>query len=394
VHTSRTTTPKNGLRPMLEALEGREMMSVTAVTLSAGTLHVVADGGNDYVEIRQMIGRTGPGQTVTVRDKTATANNVWAFNASGVQRIVVETNGGNDRVDSNAVAPTQVWGGEGADLIVTGGGKDEIIAGGGNDTVFAGGGNDTVSGHGGDDLLAGGAGNDSLYGHGGTNRLLGDSGNDSLFAGSRSDTVDGGVGYDYLDLFAGQHVAVNGESTRIGVPQGQPQTDGWSCGPNSGSRFLRSYGINVSYNTLRSQVQENNAVSKFHLGTLPATLRNVLSNHKSDVSLERGASRDRVLQLLGQGKPVIALVAVKKVDIEKFGIKVGTYGLLHYVVLNGYDQASETIRYVDTDGTAKTWTFSQFSKRSNWVDYFTGIPGNAMQESLRALGMRNQTIIF
>lgn len=381
--------PTNRLRSAVEALEGRDLMSVTAVSLTAGTLTVLANDTRDDVEIRQWALK--PNSKLTVKDKIA--NQVWSFDPAKVQRIVVHLNGGHDRLDSNAPDPTQVFGGEGNDRIVTGAGNDQIDAGAGNDTVIAGAGNDVIYGQAGNDFLSGGAGNDRLFGGIGTNILLGDAGNDSLFAGSRADVVDGRTGYDTLSLFAGQALAVNGENVTISVPQDQPQTDNWSCGPNSGSRFLRSYGINVSYNTLRSQVQENNLVSKFQLGTLPATLKNVLKNYKSDVKLETGASRDHVLELLAKGKPVIALVAVKKVDIEKFGIKVGTYGLLHYVVLNGFDQATQTIRYVDTDGVAKTWSYSEFTKRSNWVDYFTGT-GNVYQETLRGLGMRNKTIIF
>jgi len=359
-------------RLALQPLEGRDLMSVTSVTLTAGTLQVTADNAADNIEIRQVI--HGHGSSVTVSDKTSPTNASWSFNAGSVQRIVVKTNGGNDRVDSTAAKPTTVWGGDGNDLILTGNGSDSLYGGAGNDSVY------------------GGAGNDRIYGDAGVNQLRGESGNDSLFAGSRMDVVDGGVGVDYLELFAGQAVAVGGENVKIRVPQDQPQTDGWSCGPNSGSRLLRSFGIDVSYSTLRSQVQENNLLSKFHLGTLPTTLRNVVKNYKSDVTLETGASRDHVLQLLAQGKPVIALVAIKKVDIQKFGVKVGTYGLLHYVVLNGFDQATGTIRYVDTTGEAKTWSFAEFSKRSSWVDYFTGV-GAPMKETLHALGMRNQTIL-
>jgi hypothetical protein len=285
------------------------------------------------------------------------------------------------------------WGGDGDDQIITGSGADEIHGGNGNDVVCAGGGNDVVFGDAGNDVLHGMGGNDKLVGGSGTNQLLGEAGDDSLFAGARADLVDGGFGYDYLDLFAGQALAANGENVKISVPQDQPQTDGWSCGPNSGSRYLRSYGINVSYSTLRSQIQEDAALSKFHLGTLPTNLRDLLKHYKSDVSLETGASRDRVLQLLAQGKPVIGLVAVEKIDIEKFGVKVGTYANLHYMVFNGFDQATGTIRFIDTNGATGTWTYDQFSKHSNWVDYFTGA-GDAMQESLHVLGMRNQTILY
>src|SRR5262245_11326244 len=134
-------------------------MSVTSVTLGAGTLSVIADGAADDIEIRQQIPKVGTavGTTVKVTDKTAAANNVWSFNASAVQRILVQTNGGNDRVVSNAAAPVRVFAGDGNDQITTGGGGDQIDVGAGNDTVSAGGGNDVVFGQAGDDFLAGGA---------------------------------------------------------------------------------------------------------------------------------------------------------------------------------------------------------------------------------------------
>jgi Ca2+-binding RTX toxin-like protein len=391
VRTSRPTSQTNRLRSTLEALETRDVASVTSVTLAAGTLRVVGDNAADFVEIRQLNGRIG--QTVTVKDKTASPNTTWTFNAAAVQRIVVDLKGGADRLDSTAAKPTQVWGGDGNDYIVTGAGADEIDAGAGDDYVEARGGHDTLYGRHGEDALIGGAGNDRAFGHEGYNVLAGESGNDSLYAGSRADAVIGGEGYDHLEVFSGQSVCTGGESVTIAMPTDQPQTDGWSCGPNSGSRFLRSYGINVSYQTLRSQVAQDFRLSQFHLGTLPTNLRDAIKQHKSDVKLQTGASRADVLEQLGKGKPVIALVAVKKVDIEKLGIKVGTYGLLHYVVLTGYDQATETIRYVDTTGENKTWSYAEFSKRSNWVDYFTGA-GNVAQESLRVMGMRNKTIIY
>jgi hypothetical protein len=354
---------------------------------------VTADDRNDVVEIRQL--GLGAAQTVKVTDKAATPNTAWTFNAAAVQRIVVDLKGGSDRLDSTATKPTQVSGGDGNDYIVTGAGADQIDAGAGDDYVDARAGQDTLYGRAGNDALVGGFGNDRIFGEAGVNLLIGQAGNDSLFAGTRADGVYGGDGYDHLEVFSGQSVCTGGEIVRIAMPTDQPQTDGWSCGPNSGSRLLRSYGINVSYQTLRSQIAENNALSKFHLGTLPTNLRDAIKNHKSDVKLETGASRDRVLQLLGQGKPVIALVAVKKVDIKDpvFGTQIGTYGLLHYVVLTGYDQATQTIRYTDTTGEAKTWSYAEFSKRSNWVDYFTGT-GNAAQETLRVMGLRNKTILF
>src|SRR5262245_54401759 len=131
-------------RLALQPLEGRDLMSVTSVTLTAGTLQVTADNAADNIEIRQVI--HGHGSSVTVSDKTSPTNASWSFNAGSVQRIVVKTNGGNDRVDSTAAKPTTVWGGDGNDLILTGNGSDSLYGGAGNDSVYGGAGNDRIYG--------------------------------------------------------------------------------------------------------------------------------------------------------------------------------------------------------------------------------------------------------
>src|SRR5262245_33638477 len=124
MRSHKNTTQKHKAHLTLESLESRDLMSVTSVALSAGILKVVANSGADNIEIRQVTQTTG--SQVTVKDKTMAANNVWSFNAASVQKIVVEMNAGNDRLDSNAAKPTVVWGGDGDDFILTGMSNDEI----------------------------------------------------------------------------------------------------------------------------------------------------------------------------------------------------------------------------------------------------------------------------
>jgi hypothetical protein len=448
------TSPTRRRRPTksvfrVEALEKREVMSASA-TLDAGTLRVIGDSANDDIEISVstpdiiLLANLGS-PVVTVKDLTRPNNNTFTFDRASVLRIEVDPQAGNDRVVSNVDVPTTVRAGDGNDFVMTGAaddlilggagndnldggdGNDNVQGGAGNDTLGGGNGNDVVIGGDGDDVLTGwfgddrlegGVGNDTLNGGAGDDTLLGgdatinsgqiirnalngEAGNDRLFSLSRNDNLDGGDGYDTLsipaaNILAGRTVR-NGEDVRIAVPTDQPQNDRWSCGPNSASRFLRAHGgipdaepFVPSYKRVRSRVKENSLLSRFRLGTLPNTLRNVTRIWKPDTVLEKQSNLSRVLDLLGSGKPVIALVAVgtKSLSIG------GKIGLLHYIVLNGFDQASQTIRFVNTNGAQETWTFAEFDKNWKWFDHFTGVLGEAAQKVVEGLGLRKRTILF
>jgi len=140
----------------MEALEAREMPSVTAV-LNGDTLSVTGDAARDRVTIRNDAG------TLIV---TETNCEIARFNAASVARIEVQTGGGADRVifaDSVTQPAT----------IGTGDGNDKIKGGSGNDTIN------------------GGAGVDLLLGQGGTNQLNGGAGADKLPRVGFTDTTDG-----------------------------------------------------------------------------------------------------------------------------------------------------------------------------------------------------------
>jgi len=247
--------------------------------------------------------------------------------------------------------------------------------------------------------LRGGGGNDHLAGNAATvTTLHGESGVDELRAGNRRDALYGGsnlyssgaTGSDRLFVFAGQAVVNGGETVRIRVPTDQPQNDGWSCGPNSASRLLRAYGQNVSYAQARSFTRhDGNLVSWATLGTPPSALLDTLRHWKPDSSKEERSNLQRVIDLLKQSKPVIALVSLRKKSI--FG---GSVGVLHYVVLSGVDTAAQRLHYVDTDGVAKSWTYAQFEAKWTWADDFSGVTGEIAQGGVELLGLRQRTILF
>jgi hypothetical protein len=391
-NTRRPARPRT-FAPRVEALEQRDLLAITAATLTGGVLHVTTDNANNNVEIREttpiiiLLASPGGGavpssSVITVKDLTRPTDTPHTFNRSDVQRIEVDLGAGDDHLVCDATAPLIVRAGAGNDFIETGPGDATIFCGDGDDTVHAGDGNNVVLGEAGADVLVGGNGKDVLNGGDSvsSNQLFGKGGDDTLFSSSRNDVVDGGDGRDTFFIVAGTASVQNGENVTIAVDGTQPQTDGFSCGPNSGSRLLRSYGFDVSYNTLRRKVRAESFLFRMHLGTRPIVLNKVMRGFKSDFSLHTEATLDAVLDRLGSGNPVIPLIAPSKRN-------------LHYVVLNGFDLDNQTLQFVGTNGFTKTVSFAEFNHQWNWTNLFTGIVGRLERVVLKAAGLRNRTFL-
>ncbi len=82
---------------------------------------------------------------------------------SGVTRIRVDAEGGNDTISFAGVTTIPTWtdAGAGNDTVTGGGGADQIYLGAGTDTADGGAGDDLIAGGAGEDLIQGGAGNDN-----------------------------------------------------------------------------------------------------------------------------------------------------------------------------------------------------------------------------------------
>ena len=299
---------------------------------------------------------------------------------------------GDDLLDGGRGDDT-LRGSAGNDKLYGGDGNDFLAGSNGNDTLLGGFGNDFLAGGEGDDSLSGGVGNDCILGFFGNDVLHGDQGDDLLDGGPGTDTMDGGIGYDQLFADMGNETLANGEHVEITVPAFSPQTDDWSCGPNSAARLLQSYGINVSYEQLRAEAQTENFVSYFGLGTPPPSLLTIMQWHKPDMHLASGATFQDVLDRLGEGRPVIALIGWGELHIPapvpwnplNFDTAPAN---LHYICLTGFDQATSTLFYTDTDGVAKTMSFSDFQQMWDW-------PGDGMiYAALSAAGVKKQTILW
>jgi Ca2+-binding RTX toxin-like protein len=246
----------------------------------------------------------------------------------------------------------------------------------------------------------GGNGDDVLVGNVVTpGDLFGDAGNDRLIAGIGQDRLDGGSGTDRADAAAGQAGLTSCESVNLRVPTDQPQTDDWSCGPNSVSRLLRAYNISASYAAVRDFTDsDGNLVSWAHLGTPSSALIDTLRHWKPDARREDESNANRVIELLRQGKPVIALVSMGRdrhhIDLIFDELYIGSTGRLHYVVINGYDAATDSFTFTNTNGEVGTWTRAQFLGHWNWHDDFTGAFGEVAQAGVSLLGLRERTLFF
>jgi Ca2+-binding RTX toxin-like protein len=177
-----------GFRPALEALEAREVPSVTsAYRSSSNNLIIVCNDSNDYVTVNQS------GSYIQVKDSSLSTPRTWSFYAPTIVGVYFYGNGGADKLYDYVTKTLTAYGGYGNDYIYGGTGRNYLYGQGDNDTLL---GDDLA------DTLDGGSGNDSLYGYAGVDRMYGQSGNDYLSGGTSDDYLDGGSGFDkYRDVF-------------------------------------------------------------------------------------------------------------------------------------------------------------------------------------------------
>src|SRR5262249_32799544 len=152
----------------------------------------------------------------------------------------------------------------------------------------------------------------------------GEGDNDTILSANRNDVVDGGDGFDTLQAQAGTFVVRNGERVTVNVPLGSPTNADRGSAVNAGFRYLRAYGFNPTVGVV---------LTDDTWGLSPTSLRNLLRTFKPDVTLETDSSIQRLLDLVGSGRPVITQMTF------------APHGHLHhrYVLVNGFDLAAQTI---------------------------------------------------
>lgn len=130
----------------VEALESRDC---PAVNFFNGVLTLTGTSGDDTLTVTQT------GSTISAEGQS--------FDAASVKRIVITGLDGKDTITNNTSIVSNLYGGNG----------DDIITGGmGVDHVFGGHGNDTITGKAGNDIIYGGAGADTLMGGAGQNTMV------------------------------------------------------------------------------------------------------------------------------------------------------------------------------------------------------------------------------
>jgi Ca2+-binding RTX toxin-like protein len=245
---------------MIEQLEPRKLF---AVTLTSGVLTITGTGQDDYISVYSPQSfiegqttvnvktfRTRAGATQVIR----ASKEIFRFNAADIDSIIIDTRGGDDRVDLLPYAtphPTDLRTGAGDDVVHgtvhatliahLGSGDDLLDQGPGASTgkyrAFGQDGNDTLIGTGSADILDGGEGNDRITGktggasgdtirggngddflegdgesgNGEGDLVFGDAGNDTLHGNRGNDTLEGGAGNDILDGFQGNDHLYGGD---------------------------------------------------------------------------------------------------------------------------------------------------------------------------------------
>jgi hypothetical protein len=106
----------------------------------------------------------------------------------------------------------------------------------------------------------------------------------------------------------------------------------------------------------------------------------------SDSQRESRTEFNRVLQLLDEGHPVVALLGWGRDDLWLLGTVPDT---LHYVVLTGFNLLSDTMFYTDTDGKECQYGLDDFYQQWNW--YSDGIAGGFLTD---VLDVPERTILY
>ncbi len=130
------------------------------------------------------------------------------FNLAQANVETVVGGNGNDILISGGSSNTFIDGGSGDDTIIGGAADDALSGSDGDDFIDGGFGDDIIRGHRGQDFLNGGAGDDYLDGGVDNDTIFGDDGNDIMVGGAGSDYMDGGAGYN-LAKYQGSYADFN-----------------------------------------------------------------------------------------------------------------------------------------------------------------------------------------
>jgi Ca2+-binding RTX toxin-like protein len=172
-----TFTVSDGVNP---AVTTSTSVTVTASGIVSGSL---------------LVGGTGSADNITVKDNV---NDVFKVRIGGVivgqyaqnllsKIVIVGGNGADDiAIEADVTLPSEIYGGDGDDVIKGGGGNDVIFGEAGNDKLKARDAHDILVGGSDSDTLAGGDGRDLLFGGAGADKIAGQDDSDIILSGTTS----------------------------------------------------------------------------------------------------------------------------------------------------------------------------------------------------------------
>jgi hypothetical protein len=192
-------------------------------------------------------------------------------------------------------------------------------------------------------------------------------------------------------------VIIKNDYVWMDMPQTGNQNDNWSCGPTSAARIMNFYGHNVNRDSLVNAINKDFVIPPrikkpwgghvdIRTGTTPHALRDVMKRWEGDnVKLERKADFNKLLGLLRQGKPVVALLRVGSTKIART-----TWPAMHWVTVNGFDALNQKIYFTETtDGEIREYSYDDFQSKWDWR-----VGKGLASEALHKNGAEPKTMIW
>lgn len=190
----------------------------TGDTLTGGPGNDTMDGGSG----NDVLIETGDGDFTLTNTSLTIAGTITEIDVlSNTERAFLTDGSGSNTMDASAfdfpgLTSVSLFGGAGADALITGSGNDVLFGNAGDDTLTGNDGNDRIFGGSNSDSLIGGDGNDKLQGQGGSgDRMIGGAGNDTIRGGAGFDRVIESVDSDIT--LTGNSMTGNGVDVVLGV---------------------------------------------------------------------------------------------------------------------------------------------------------------------------------
>jgi hypothetical protein len=236
---------------------------------------------------------------------------------------------------------------------------------------------------------------------------------------------DWAPGLQAVDFERGRMAGVPGSqlSVKYSLDLNDEMKHSWDCGVSSCARLMRWYG-NAFYSRdyfehqvlMYSGDAAGGWQAQYQIGDTPQQYVNLMNMHtNTPMRTDSKVDFHHMCDLVDQGQPVIALIYTGQQQIATStggrvaevvaGLLAGPLGtavvaadqsagvipLLHYVVVNGVDHQTGRIGYIDPAGSQQQWvSYQDFVKVWNWE----GQVSTAAKIGLNRAGVHDGTIIY